>query len=96
MQVATSAIAEFYNELKFWLPAIGFSWAVFKAYTWIRSIKTNDLHHLQLGIEELNQKIDKQTEVLKTEINSQTTSLVGELRELRADFRQGYGKRLTN
>lgn len=93
MQVPSNTLlSEFYNELKFWLPAITIGWGIFKTVHWFKTIKTNDLHHVQLGINELNEKIDSQTVVLKTEINNQTSSIVSELKELRQDFRAGYGK----
>lgn len=95
MQVPSSLLPELYNEVKYWLPAITLVWGVYGIVHWFKSIKNNDLHHIQLSINEFNQKLDTQTVVLKDEINKQTSSIVGELKELRQDFREGYGKRLT-
>lgn len=68
-----------YDESKFWIALCGGLWSVFKGINWIKTIRTNDLHHIQLGVNDL-----------KTSLDSQTHSIVTELRELRNDFRTLY------
>lgn len=68
-----------YNESKFWLAFGGALWSAFKAITWVKSIKTNDLHHIQGSLDSLH-----------GELGQQTDAIVNELRELRQDIRTFY------
>lgn len=77
MQTNSIQLAQtIYNEGKFWAALGGALWSVFKAIAWVRSIKENDLHHLQTGVNDMKDGLNRQTELV-----------VGELKELRADFR---------
>lgn len=75
-----------YAEGKFWLGFATALWYVFRAWNWVKAIKTNDLHHIQGSLDELHKKVGDQTK----EISGQTTAIVGELSELRNDFRTFY------
>ena len=82
-----------YNEVKFWSAAIGGSWVVFKLFEWFKTLKTNDLAHIQAGIDTLSEKVQEQTALMTKAINEQKDVLVSELRELRSDVR---GNQLQN
>ena len=84
-----------YPELKFWCSAGGVLWLLFRGVTWIKTIKTNDLHHIHETVSSTKAQLEKQTEVLGTQLEKQTSALVGELRELRADFRALRGCQLN-
>jgi hypothetical protein len=80
MQIDTMQLVHMlYDESKFWLALGGFFWSLFKGISWIKAIRTNDLHHIQLGVNEINASLTKQTD-----------SLLRELGELRNDFRTFY------
>lgn len=76
-----------YNEIKFWAPFAGGLWGLFKIVEWVKRIKTNDLHHLQLGLDELRKDVADQTVQINANLKDQTTAIVGELKELRGDMR---------
>lgn len=65
-----------YPEAKFWASIIGGLWMVFKAVNWFKSIKDNDLVHIQEGVNTIHTKLDIQTD-----------AVVKELSEMRNDFR---------
>jgi hypothetical protein len=71
-----AVIGPVYNEVKFWSLIGGGIWSSFKVIEWFKTLKTNDLHHVQMGIDDL-----------KALMLDQTTSIVNELKELRSDFR---------
>lgn len=75
-----------YNESKFWVAFGGALWSVFKGVQWVKSIKTNDLHHIQLGLDE-NSALVKG---VRDELKDQTNAVVNELREMRQDIRTFY------
>jgi hypothetical protein len=79
MQNSLTLAYTLYEESKFWSALIGGLWLAFRGINWIRAIRTNDLHHIQLGVNEL-----------KTGLEKQTAEIVTELRELRDDFRAFY------
>lgn len=83
MQINSIQLAELiYNESKFWIALAGGLWSVFKGIDWIKSIRTNDLHHIQLGVDNLGVKID-----------GQTRDIVNELKEMRQDIRAAMWSR---
>lgn len=82
LQVAQSL----YNESKFWIALCGLMWSAFKGVAWIRALKENDLHHLQLGVNDVKTGIGE----VKTGLDRQTDAVVNEIKELRADFRAFY------
>lgn len=93
MQMDSFQIAQWvYNESKFWLAFGGALWSVFKGVAWIRSIKTNDLHHIQLSLNENSDLVRG----VRSDLKDQTTSLVNEFRELRQDIRTFYPRPRTN
>jgi len=65
-----------YPELKFWCSAGGVLWLLFKGVSWIKAIKTNDLHHIHETVVSTGQQLEKQT-----------GAIVDELRELRKELR---------
>lgn len=82
MQVNSFQVAQaLYNESKFWLTFGGALWTAFKAIQWVRSIKENDLHHIQEGVSDLKEGLDKQTD-----------AIVDQLKDLREDFRTFYAQ----
>lgn len=92
MQVSQPAdvsrlLSNIYTEVKFWIPAISGLWGIFKIVEWVKRIKTNDLHHIQLGLDELRKDVDKQTTQLNANMKDQTDAIVNELKESRSDMR---------
>lgn len=71
-----SFIKEIYPELRFWFSVGGAFWVVFKAFSWIKAIRENDLTHIQTSVNDL-----------KSGLDHQTTSIVQELQGLRGEFR---------
>lgn len=76
MQVDTAQQAgHLYSELKFWIPLItagGFLWKAFQGISWLKDLK-KDLDGLKSGLE--------------SQLAQQTNAIVGELKEIRQDFR---------
>jgi len=68
-----------YPELKFWGAIGGFFFAVQKGLTWLKTIKTNDLHHIQQSIDLAN-----------VGMKEQTASIVGEFKELRKELHDDF------
>lgn len=76
-----------YPELKFWA-AFGFVIiAGYKGFQWLKSIKTNDLFHIHESVKALESSMQLQTKTLQEALEKQTNTFVGEVKELRADFR---------
>lgn len=72
-----------YDQFKAWVFIGGVFFGIFKGLNWIKTLRTNDLVHIQLGVEEL-----------KKEMITQTVSFVGsmdkntsEIKELRGDMK---------
>jgi hypothetical protein len=76
MQSSFSVFHSVYPELKFWASVVGGLWMVFRGINWLKSIKDNDLVHIQLGVNEI-----------KSELKEQTSAVCKELSDLRCDFR---------
>ena len=73
-----------YSESKFYAPFISGLWALFKVVNWFKEIKDNHIPHLQAGIDELNKKVDSQTDTICEATKTNTREIV----ELRGDIRQ--------
>lgn len=80
-----------YNESKFWVAFAGAIITGYRAVAWVKAIKTNDLHHIQLGLDENSALVRG----VRDELKEQTTSLVSELREMRQDIRTFYPRPRT-
>lgn len=87
-----------YHEIKFWSPVVAGGWAVFKAVDHlkdgligIKQIRENDLTHLHAEVTALKEAMEdgfkEQTQIISTGLKDQTSAVVNELRELRADIR---------
>ena len=74
-------LQKLYPELKFWSWFIAGLWGMFKLVNWVKAIKDNHLHHIQLGIDtigndikelgpEFNKAVDKQTDIVVSSFNS--------------------------
>lgn len=74
---------------------------VYKVYTWVKAIRTEDLTEVRTGIKTMSSKFDDGFNVLARKIEEsgaaqvrstefQTTSFVRELQEMRQDFRTFY------
>lgn len=84
-------IAKFYPELKFWGSIGGVFWLLFKGVQWLKTIKTNDLEHIHQGIEQMGTDLKAQTIMLVETQKENSTAIIGELKELRADMRSLTG-----
>jgi len=69
----------------------------YKGFDWVKQIRTKDLAELHTsvgyvnsGITSLGAKIDNLSEKLETKLDSQTSAVVSELKEMRGDFRTFY------
>lgn len=74
------------EDYKFWLIVITIITAGYKAYDWVKQIRTRDLPDIHGEIKNLKTGLDS----LGTKLDAQTTSVVGELKEMRSDFRTFY------
>ncbi len=72
----SSIFIELYTEGKFWLSIGGIFFGIYKVIDWFKSLKTNDLAHIQSGVNDLNTKIDHQT-----------VQICDELKGLRSELR---------
>lgn len=80
--VSASHAESIYQELKFWLPLItagGFLWKVFQGVNWLKGLKSDVL--------DVKAKMEAQTSTFTSQIAQQTNAIVGELKEIRQDFR---------
>lgn len=71
-----------YTEFKFWS---GFAAVVISGYTafqWVKAIRTNDLPHIQAGVDSLRSEIKDQTHSIVRAMESNTT----EVKELRREL----------
>lgn len=73
-----------YTEIKYWLTAGSVVWTIMKIMNWVKKIKETDLVNIQSGVSTLNHELVKQT-----------SAIVNELKEMRADFRTFYVPGLT-
>lgn len=73
-----------YAEVKYWLSVGALIWTITKIMNWVRKIKETDLVNIQTGVTNLNHELVKQT-----------SAIVNELKEMRADFRTFYVPGLT-
>lgn len=75
-----------------WTPLIGGAiWGLFKGYQWVKDVREKDLKQLKQNMADLHTGI----EGVRAAIDTQTQSLVAELREQRQDFRTFYAPLLT-
>lgn len=95
------SMAFIYEQAKFWVPCLAFSWGVYKgfdkAFKWVKEIREKDLAELKTsvdglkgGINETNTAVQNMQHGLSGKIESQTVSIVDQLKELRSDFRTFY------
>jgi hypothetical protein len=73
----------FYEEAKFWIGIGTAFWILFKAINWVKSIKENDIPHIQNGVNELKTSMES----VHTELKEQTSAVVTELKDIKADLR---------
>jgi hypothetical protein len=79
---STQYLPILYNEFKFWSAVSGAFWLVFKGVTWVKEIRTNDLVHIQAGVDSLKKEISDQTgSIVKSMVDN-----TQELKELRRDL----------
>ena len=71
-----------YTELKFYVTLLTAAWAVFKGWVWLKSIKENDLAHLQNGIDGVHKELRSQTDQIVAAVSTNTQ----EMKELRRDL----------
>jgi len=71
-----------YHEAKFWVSIIAGGYFVFKAYDVVHKTLTNDIPHLQEGIDSLKYEMSDQTRSIVKAVNDNT----GEIKELRRDL----------
>ncbi len=76
-----------YAESKLWLMLISFAYGCFKAFTWVKGIRTHDFKTLNESMVQLKEVVSHQTDRMQHDLSVQTGAIVGELRELRADLR---------
>jgi hypothetical protein len=94
-----------YTEGKFWVSACGVVWAISqmssRVMNWFKDVKEVVLTKLQTSIDKLSVELRDQTTQMRTDaekhtstivngFKEQTTAVVGELREQRADLRMLY------
>lgn len=83
MQIQISNAHMLYEESKFWISIIGALWTVFGGVQWLKSIKTNDLPHLQAGIDNVKDELKAQTVTIVKSMDDNT----GQVKDLRQDIK---------
>lgn len=85
------------SEWKFLAFVVTVIITAYKGFDWVKQIRTKDLAELHTsvgyvnsGITTLGAKIDNLSEKLETKLDSQTSAVVSELKEMRGDFRTFY------
>jgi hypothetical protein len=76
-----------YPEIKFWAWFSTVIIAGYKVFNYFKTLKNNDLRHIQMGLESLEKLTKNQTEAVQSSMKEQTKSIVDEMKELRSDFR---------
>lgn len=84
-------VVKIYTEGKFWLAIGAFFFAIFNGLSWIKSIKTNDLAHIQTGVEDLKKEMTTQTNSFVQAMEKNTK----EITELRGDMKLIIGSLMT-
>jgi Cu/Zn superoxide dismutase len=78
------------NNWKVWAALVTVILAIYRGFHWVRGIRDEDLKETNTGLKELAVESKAQTiglAGLKEELQSQTSAVVSELKELRNDFR---------
>jgi len=84
------ALTGMYEVIKFWLPLVTGAWAVFTGANWVRNkfvIMSDTVQVVNNNLTELKHEVIEQTNKFVNVVNNQTTAYVGEIKELRSDFR---------
>jgi hypothetical protein len=79
---AADMAARIYQDLKFWIPLItagGLLLKCFQGVNWLKSLKTD--------MAKVEGQLKEQTSTLQSQLAQQTNAIVGELKEIRQDFR---------
>lgn len=74
------------GDYKFWSTVALIIIAGYKAYDWVKQIRTKDIPDLHAEVKRLGTSMD----ALGSKVDAQTQSLVSELKEMRSDFRTFY------
>lgn len=80
---ADSTTLPFFSEIRQWLLVGGIFWSVFKAYTYIKTIKDTDLARIQDGLASTHTELRTQTNSIVDAVVTNTN----EIKELRVDIR---------
>lgn len=89
MQVSVDsihALEALTSDYKFWSTVALIIIAGYKAYDWVKQIRTKDIPDLHAEVKRLGTSMD----TLGGKVDAQTQSLVSELKEMRSDFRTFY------
>lgn len=74
------------GDYKFWVTVGGIMWGVYKAYDWVKQIRTKDVPDIKEEVKKLSLHLGE----LGTKVDNQTNQVVQELKEMRSDFRTFY------
>ena len=91
--VTVGALTLGYEFVKYWLPILGAAFGLFKVINWVKSHLINinsNVINLNENTSLLRDEIKTQTEDFKEAVTIQTQAFVGEVKELRSDFRTFY------
>lgn len=84
---STPLMRELYDQTKIWVFIGSVCFGGFKLLQWFKTLKSQDLKEIRTGLVSLHTEMKEGFASLRNETQSQTTSVVNELKELRADFR---------
>lgn len=84
-----------YSEIKYWLSIGAVVWTIMKIMHWVKKIKETDLVNIQSSVSAVSNEINSGLTTLNAELVKQTSAIVNELKEMRADFRTFYVPGLT-
>lgn len=87
---AIRALQSLATDYKFVITLLAALGLAYRAFDWIKQIRTKDLIEIHSGIKDLKVELKSGMDNLSNKLDTQTTSVVGELKELRSDFRAFY------
>jgi hypothetical protein len=82
LQSSIQYLPAIYSEFKFWSGFAAVVIAGYTAFQWVKAIRTNDLPHIQAGVDSLKSEIKEQTGSIVRAMDANTT----EVKELRREL----------
>lgn len=82
---------ELYEEIKYWGPIVGAGIGAYKIFDWVKKQFASSANDIKQSVTMLGQSMHATITSLDNNTKTQTSQVVGELKELRSDIRTFYG-----